>query len=545
MPAMPRSRKSPRIYRVMCGESTTVVSQAPLIEALQRPGAYPHAAGDIELFETHISWVLLAGDFAYKVKKAVKLEFLDFSTLELRRHFCEEEMRLNRRWAPEMYLGVVPICGTAERPIVDGRGDVIEYALKMMRFPQRSQLDHQLDEGLVSASDMRDLAGTIARYHEEAPPYEFSSEIDALDHVCEPMLDNFEPLEGLVDAGRLERLKAWTDGRLAALEGVLIERRQAGFVRECHADLHLSNLVRLPSGIAAYDCVEFAPELRNVDVISDLSFLVMDLLVRDRRDLAFELVNRYLECSGDYAGLAVFGLYVVYHCLIRAKIAAIRSGERSAATEREGDLAKLRRHVDVAIDWLDRPTPMLVAMHGFSGSGKTWLSGRLVGRLPAIRLRSDIERKRLHGLAETASSSSGLEQGIYTPAATRGVYETLLRFAGIALGDGHHVIVDASFLEQESRSLAAALGREQRAPLVFVDTVADARELERRLACRGDVGADASEAGQSVLQHQLQNADPLTVEEEKRTVRVVTSTTVDPNDVIARIEERRVTQSVQ
>ena len=176
-----------------------------------------------------------------------------------------------------------------------------------------------------------------------------------------------------------------------------MQRQRDGFVRECHGDLHLRNLVRLPSGIVAFDCVEFSTELRNIDVISDVSFLVMDLVARGRQDLAYLFINRYLECTGDYAGMSVFGLYYVYHALIRAKVAAIRSVERTDETGRQHDLEEMAHCCAVARRWSESRTPLLIVMHGFSGSGKTTLSETLMSRLPAIRVRSDIERKREHG----------------------------------------------------------------------------------------------------------------------------------------------------
>lgn len=520
-------------------------TQDTLITALQRPGCYRHAATDIELFETHISWVLLAGKYAYKVKKALKLEFLDFSTLEKRRHFCEEELRLNSRWAPQLYLEVVPICGSAEDPVIDGDGDVIEYALRMLRFPQDAQLDRQLDAGLLTYSDMRDLAQTVARYHEEAPVFAYKNDADALAHVRDPMLDNFAPLAGIVDAAELERLQGWTEQRLDLLEPVLVGRRRDGLVRECHADLHLTNLVRLSSGIVAYDCVEFDAGLRNVDVISDLSFLVMDLIVRDRRDLGFEFLNRYLECSGDYAGLAVFGLYLVYHCLIRAKIAAIRCSERSDEAGRRGDLAELAHYIGAAIAWLDRPEPQLIAMHGYCGSGKTWLSGRLLRTLPAIRVRSDTERKRSHGLQELATSASAPGQGIYTEAATRNLYDHLQQLAAHGLLDGHHVIVDASFLMAEQREAIAAFAAQHDVPLLILDARADEDELVRRLKARSAGGAEVSEADTSILEFQYQNAERLDEKEESRTLHVATSSDVDIDRIRDRILERARARSVQ
>jgi len=392
---------------------TSVGREERLIESLLHGTAYPHPVDNIRLLETHISWVILTGSYAYKIKKPIKLEFLDFSSLKQRKFFCDEELRLNRRWASELYLDVVPICGSFEKPLVDGTGSPIEYAVKMLQFPQNAQLDAQLDAGLLNDADMIELAEMIARQHSMAAVCTQPSAKVAFESVRHPMLQNLEHLKQHISRDELQRLSSWTSKNLRVLQTSLIKRQKDGFIRECHGDLHLRNLVRLRSGIAAFDCVEFSADLRNIDVISDVSFLVMDLIARERQDLAYLFINRYLECSGDYDGMSVFGLYYVYHALIRAKIAAIRSIERTDEVDRQRDLEEMAHCCSVACNWVEPRQPRLIAMHGFSGSGKTVLSQQLIPRLPAIRVRSDIERKRRYGLEETERSGAGIGKGIY------------------------------------------------------------------------------------------------------------------------------------
>ncbi len=348
-----------------------------LIRSLLYERAYAHPVENIRLLDTHISWVILTGNFAYKIKKPIKLEFLDFSSLEQRRHFCEEELRLNRRWARDLYVEVVPISGSFEDPKVGGGGEPIEYAVKMVQFPQSAQLDAQLDAGLLTEADMIALAERIAAQHGTIPACTQLSEKDTVRLVRHPMLENIEHLKQHVSWDELQGLSAWTGNNLQELWSTLIQRQEEGFVRECHGDLHLANLVRLPSGISAFDCLEFNAELRNIDVISDVSFLVMDLISRGRQDLAYSFINRYLECTGDYAGMSVFGLYFVYHALIRAKIAAIHSLERSEESDRQRDLDEMSHYCSVARRFTETSRPCLILMHGFSGSGKTWLSQQL------------------------------------------------------------------------------------------------------------------------------------------------------------------------
>lgn len=506
--------------------------QETLIASLLKPEAYSHPASAIEVLETHISWVVLTGPFAYKIKKAVKLDFLDFSTLQKRRHFCEEELRLNRRWAPELYLEVLPISGSVGDPVVDGEGRAIEYALKMVQFPQSSQLDKQLIAGLLRRRDLRALAESTAAFHREAPRLEFTTNANALTTVRQPMLDNFQPLRKVTGLKLVSRVEAWTSQNLLRLEAALIGRRKEGYVRECHGDLHLSNLVRMPAGIVAFDCVEFSAELRNIDVVSDIAFLVMDLVSRARQDLAFDFLNRYLECTGDYPGMDVLGLYVVYHCMIRAKVAAIRAGERSEEPQQEQDIEDVEHNLAVAARWIEAPPPRLIAMHGFSGSGKTWLSSQLMSQLPAIRIRSDIERKRFFGLDETAGSESKPGAGIYTDKATAETYAGVLDASERLLGAGFNVIVDASFLRRSERQLLFDLAGRLGIPFAFAETRATREELMRRLRARVQSGEDASEANIAVLQHQFEHADPLTAAERERTVVIETDATIDTGRII-------------
>lgn len=506
-----------------------------LIRSLLIPCAYPHPVSNIELIETHISWVVLTGPFAYKIKKPVVLDFLDFSTLPRRRYYCEEELRLNRKWAPELYLDVVPICGSDENPSIGGDTNVIEYALKMAQFPQHARLDEQLDAGLLNDDDMHELAEAIAGYHDDANSLDYVSDEDSIQRVRSPMLDNFSPVRPHVNGELLQRIQDWTEKSLRQLEPALIDRQKNGFVRECHGDLHLANLVRLSSGIAAFDCVEFSAELRNIDVLSDVAFLVMDLTGRTRQDLAYVFTNRYLECTGDYAGMALFGLYFVYHCMIRAKVASLRCTERTDVAGRRRDRKEINHYCFVALKWIEGRAPLLIAMHGYSGSGKTWLSSRLMSRLPAIRVRSDIERKRLYEINETEGSRSIVGQGIYTNRARSDLYVLLFDIAARLLECEYNVILDASFLRQEDRSSVQALALRLGIPFVFVDTSANRGELLRRVKRRQRNSSDASEADALVLQHQFENSEPLDVAERRETVAVSTDTDVNMDEIIKRL----------
>ena len=514
-----------------------VVQEEALIQALLDASAYPHPVQNIRLLDTHISWVILSGPYAYKIKKPLKLEFLDYSTLELRKHFCEEELRLNSLWAPGLYVDVVAITGTYEQPEIAGSGAPVEYAVRMQQFPQSAQLDVQLENGLVAEDDMLTLAETIADKHGIVDVCRNLGVEEARRLIQHPMLENIEHLKGHIDWQELEPLATWTGDSIEALWPILLRRQDEGFVRECHGDLKLSNLVRLESGIVAFDCVEFNAELRDIDVISDVSFLVMDLVSLEHQDLAYTFLNRYLERTGDYEGMTVFALYYVYHALIRAKIAAIRSLERKNTMDAECDIEEMTFYCDVARERVNRDRPKLILMHGFSGSGKTWLSQQLLSCMPAIRIRSDIERKRALGLEEREGSGSGVGTGIYTDDARRDVYARLGKLAEALLDAGNNVIVDASFLEREHRRRFRGLAERLGSGFSIVDLRAQRDFLERQLRERDRAGRDASEADVAVLGHQFEHADPLDDSEANVAVPVEMDETVDADAIVRALLE--------
>ena len=320
-------------------------------------------------------------------------------------------------------------------------------------------------------------------------------------------------------------------------EATLLRRFDDGFVRDCHGDLHLGNLVRLASGITTFDCIEFNPDLRNTDVFADVGFLAMDLTEKGRPDLAAHFLNRYLERSGDYEGAVLLDLFFVYRCLVRAKVAAIRSRERDSDDERAADIREAREYTAMARRQITRSRPVLVLMCGLSGSGKTWLSERFMAALPAIRVRSDVERKRLFGLEETAASGSGIGAGIYTPEASAATYERLFTLAQGLLEARHNVILDAAFLKKEQRDAARAVATRANLDTVLVYPEAPADVLRARLAKRATLRDEASEADLAVLEHQLGTAEEPLAEE--GALIIDTSGEVDVEEIVRTILERR------
>lgn len=488
------------------------------IQQLLDPACYRHAAGPVRLIETHISWVLLTGEFAYKLKKPLDLGFLDFSTLELRRAACQEEIRLNRRLAPDIYLAVVPITGTPQMPRVDGAGEAFEYAVKMRQFPADATLDRLDAAGELNAAQIEAFAATVARFHENdcarAPA---DSAWGSPEAVWQPVAQNFTQiaprLEGDADRERLAALERWSTAEHAHLTPLMVARKRAGWVRECHGDLHLGNLAWVDGRPLVFDCIEFNPALRWVDVQSEIAFCYMDLLQRGHPQWAWLFLNVWLEYTGDFAGLALLRYYAVYRALVRAKVAVLRAGQLDGAARRAA-FDEVRALLDLALS-LTRTTPArLDITHGLSGSGKTTVTQRLMRAPGAIRVRSDVERKRLAGLDALAKSGSGVGGGLYALDATRRTYAHLAACAGALLDADWPVIVDATFLARWQRDLLHETARSRGVPFRILDFPAELATLRARIVERARTGGDASEANLEVLQHQLDTQEPLTREEQ-------------------------------
>ena len=476
-----------------------------LIRGLQDPAAFPHAVQDLQIIETHISWVILTGVFVYKIKKPVSLGFLDFSTLARRKFFCEEELRLNRRTAPELYLDVVSIGDTPEGLKI-GVEPAIEYAVRMRQFPADARLDQRLEAGQLVPEDMRALAGMLARFHQALPPRENIDHAFAAVKAIRPARKNFSHLhpELFGDDSRqvLAEIEAWTRQQSIIMEPVFEARAMNGFIRECHGDLHLSNLVTLGERIMLFDCIEFNPELRWIDTASDIAFLAMDLMAHQRADLAYAFLSAWLEENGDYDSLEVLRFYLVYRCMVRVIVASIQFTQSHESASRSDQLIDVHRYLDLARRLIQSPTPRLILMHGLSGSGKTWLSERLVSTIPAIRVRSDLERKRLHGELDT-------ETGLYGQEATESTYESLVRHCETGLQAGFDMIADATFLRRRHRHLFLDLAARLDVKPVILDCTAPVAILQARIRRRAAEQKDASDADLAVLQQQLDGHDEL------------------------------------
>lgn len=515
----------------------------------------------VALVETHISWVLLDGEHAWKVKKPVTLGFLDFARLETRRACCEEELRLNRRLAPGLYRDVVAIRGSPAAPRLDGDAPPIEYAVRMRQFADGSLFSERLAAGALRLDEVERFAARLARFQREAPaagddvPWGSAARVRA---------DTALALDGIARAAPsavswVEAMRERLEAQAQRLRECFEQRRRDGWIREGHGDLHLANVVVLGDDVTAFDCIEFDPALRWIDVQSDAAFLAMDLLAHDRRDLAFAFLDTWLAELGDYGGVGLLRYYLVYRALVRELVASIRAAQDASEPAVQGESSQppaqdppgfaapgeagsadppmpagRSPYGELASQLLRAHDPRLVIAYGVSGSGKSWLSHRLLATVGAIRLRSDVERKRLLGLGARDRTHSGLDAGAYAADTNARTYDRLLEASAVALDAGWPTIVDATFLRAADRDRFRALARERGVPFTILACEADVETLRARVSKRSALGADASEADLGVLARQLDARDPLRDDERRAAIVVDTAQPVVDASAIAR-----------
>ncbi|WP_435404674.1 AAA family ATPase [Marinobacter sediminicola] len=489
---------------------------------MQNPALYHHPVDGFQIIETHISQVILTGQYAYKIKKPMDFGFLDFSTLELRKHFCEEELRLNRRLAEPLYLEVLPITGSPEQPVIGGDGEPFEYMLKMRQFRQNQLLDQQQEAGELKPELLSSLAKQVANFHNSLEPIADDKPLGTPEAVYAAMQENFDQIRPLIsDAtllSQLDNLEAWTQTTFERHRDLIAQRRADGYVRECHGDLHLANITVYEGEVTVFDCIEFNEPFRWIDVINDLAFLLMDLESRNESALANLVLNTYLEYRGDFEALPLLPLYKAYRALVRAKIALFTLGNPSLSEqEKEGLMQHYRDYAQLAEDYSNIPNPYLLATVGLSASGKTCISAAMSAELGLIRLRSDVERKRLHGLAPLEDSQSSTGENLYSAEANEKTYSRLATLAGGLLAAGLPVIVDAASLKEKERALMAAVAESQGVPFALIHC--EAPEALRKEWVRNRKG-DASEATVELLDAQKDWFEPLTTEETSYTVHL-------------------------
>lgn len=492
---------------------------ASLVTVLDKPGCR------VRLFETHISWVLVAGEYAYKLKKAVRFDFLDFSSLDARRFYCEEELRLNRRLAPQLYLEVVGITGTVAHPVIGGAGVAIEYAVRLRAFEQEALWSYRIESDLVTPEEADALAMKIARFHHAArfAPSRCSwGSVATLQGIAAANLRAICGLARNAEQGRnLLDLTDWIMAQHRKLHGTFHQRKLRGFIRECHGDLHVRNILTQSGSVEVFDCIEFNESLRWIDVMNDIAFICMDLEFHARADLAARILNQYLEVTGDYEGVPVLRYYEVQRALTRCKVALLQAAQSGAgaqdarACKREG-----LKYLASAVKSIKRRRPAIMITHGYSGSGKSSFSRCLVGLTGAICLRSDLERKRIAGIDRSSRAGVAPGSDLYGAHSTRMTYERLHILCRHLIESGWPVIIDAAFLKIEQRHLFEHLAADLRVPFFIFDIHAAESTIRSRLIMREKGDQDPSDAGIAVLARQLADSEPLSDEETRHVVAV-------------------------
>lgn len=514
LPPQPQPDAALRQHLAMCDALSQSLQQA-------QPGL------PVQRIDTHVSSLLLAGDTVWKLKKPLSLGFLDFRSLADRRHFCEEELRLNRRTAPQLYLGVQPVLapppawrfGPDAAPGEAPPPDTVDWALRLRRFGDDQLLAHRLQRGELTPADVEAMAGALLAFHVGLPAA--TGDLGRPEVTLRWVADNLEALLHLAPSGALRQrvlsLADWSSEQARHLRPGLLRRHAEGRVRECHGDAHLGNWVLLDGVPTLFDALEFNAELRWIDLAAELAFPWIDLQWHQRPDLAARLLNRWLEQGGDFDALAQLRWQAVYRALVRVKVGWLHAVEAGVALDvQTAEQAAARRGLDVA-EALAHPAPArLVVTWGLSGSGKSRLAQGLAERLGAVWLRSDVERKRLFGLAPTdrpaqdgVGTGTGLQaRELYSADATRRTYTRLEALAAQLLAQGWPVVVDAACLRAaERRALLAVAGRAGlRADLLHCD--APLPLLQQRITQRQAAGRDASDASVAVLQAQLGFLEP-------------------------------------
>ena len=504
-----------------------------LIAALQNPALFEHPVEGFQVIETHISWVLLTGPYVYKFKKPVNFGFLDFTSLEARQHFCNEELRLNQRLTEDLYLEVIPVTGSPDAPQLGGSGEAIEYALKMRQFSQEGLLSTLQANGELTVAHIDQLARQIADFHLEAPRVPAENELGSPQSVMAPVSQNFEQIRPLIseaaDLAQLAALQAWAESSFERLKPLLAQRKADGFIRECHGDIHLGNATVIDGRVVLFDCIEFNEPFRITDVYADIGFLAMDLEDRGLKSLSRRLITQYLEVTGDYQGLELLNFYKAYRAMVRAKVALFSLSPDADGVQRAATLRQYRNYANLAESYSAIPSRFLAITHGVSAVGKSHVAMRLVESLGAVRLRSDVERKRMF---------AGQDESLYGAQASEATYARLHELAGQVLRAGFPVVIDATYLKRDQREAAAEVAETTGVPFVILDCQAPQAVIEGWLAQRQAEDQDPSDATLEVIATQQAGREPLSDAELSRSKQVQTHIGSDMDNLVDQLRQR-------
>ncbi|MBD2665460.1 adenylylsulfate kinase [Richelia sinica FACHB-800] len=493
-----------------------------LIQQMLQPGFYPHGVTEpIELIQTHVSYVLLTGDYVYKLKKPVNFGFLDFSTLEKRQHFCQEELRLNQRGAGELYLEVVPITLVGEQYQIGGSGEPVEYAVKMRQFPQESLFSELFAQGKLTETNLEELGRVVANYHGEAETNDYIRSFGEVAKVRQAIDENYAQTVNYIGRAQTQEqfdgTKEYTDNFFAQRPELFTDRIKNNYIRECHGDLHLRNMALWHDKIMLFDCIEFNEPFRFVDVMYDVAFTVMDLEARQRQDLGNAFLNAYVEKTGDWEGLQVLPLYLSRQAYVRAKVTSFLLDDPSIPAQVKEEAANTASaYYRQAWEYTQLKQGQIILMSGLSGSGKSTTAKYLARKLGAVQIRSDAVRKHLAGIPL-------LERGgdeVYTPEMTAKTYGRLGELGIKLASQGWTVILDAKYDRQNLRQDAIAQAQQHQLPIHIIHCSAPLEVLQQRLVNRT---GDIADATADLLASQFQQAESFT-DEEKPYIKIVDTT---------------------
>jgi aminoglycoside phosphotransferase family enzyme/predicted kinase len=479
----------------------------PLLQQMQQPDFYSHPVKEpMEVLQTHASYVVLTGDFAYKIKKSVNFVFFDYSTLEKRRHFCQEELRMNRPLAPEIYLEVLPVTRSQHQYRLDGEGEPVEYVLKMRQFPQEMLWSHLFERGELTLELMEALGQTVAKFHQQAQTNEYIRSFGEPAKIGEAFAENYRQSQPYIGRGQTQQqfdeTQQFSDRFLAQERDLLQQRQENHWIREVHGDLHLKNICLWDGKVRLFDRIEFNEEFRFVDVMYDIGFVVMDLEARGRIDLANAFLNTYIEQTGDWEGLQVLPLYLSRQAYVRAKVTSFLLDD-AAVPEEEKKKAKetAANYYRLAWDYTQTHNGQIILMSGLSGSGKTTVARRVARELGAIHIRSDAVRKHLAGMGLNERGGDEL----YSPQMSEKTYQRLFELGKKLVTRGWPVILDAKYDRAALRQPAIAWCEAQGMPLQILHCHAPIEVLRDRLTAR--VG-DISDATPELLERQQETTEP-------------------------------------
>lgn len=467
-----------------------------LIQQMLQPRFYPHAVTEpIQLIQTHVSYVLLTGPFAYKLKKPVNFGFLDFSTLEKRQHFCQEELRLNQRGAAALYLSVLPITEQEGQFQLEGSGVPVEYAVKMQQFPQEGLLLSVFERGELTEAMLEELGRTVAQFHRQSVTNDYIQGFGSVERVREAIDDNYQHTEKYIGGPQTQTqyqaTRHYTDTFFQERQALFEQRMEQHRIRECHGDLHLRNMCLWQGELLLFDCIEFNEPFRFIDVMSDVAFTVMDLEARQRPDLGNAFLNTYVEATGDWEGLQVLPVYLSRQAYVRAKVTSFLLDDPAIpAAEQQAAAQTAAHYYRLAWEYTQPRQGQVMMMSGLSGSGKSTTARSLARQLKAIHLRSDAIRKHLGGIGLYDRGDGSL----YTPEMTQKTYQRLLELGLMLANQGFSVILDAKYDRQALRAAVINQCQQQALPFTILACVAPPDVLQARLHQRtGDI-ADATAA---------------------------------------------------